>query len=166
MISLSSYGSPSSAQYAAVWIQRPGPSYQAIHGAGGAAYQQWFDKQNANGYVSTIITATGPQDSAIYSGVMEKISVSSWLQRCGMTVTDLEANMKAAYNNRQILKSFREYGTPSDRRYCAIWHHNPNFDKWTWSLSPSSSVYQTLFNSETTKPYWRPAYLSISEDQQ
>jgi Polyglycine hydrolase-like, structural repeat len=54
MISLSSYGSPSAAQYAAVWVQRPGPLYWAIHGADGPNYQKWFDTHSAEGYVSTI----------------------------------------------------------------------------------------------------------------
>jgi hypothetical protein len=38
MISLSTYGQPPNNVYAAVWVQRSGPSYWAIHNADGATY--------------------------------------------------------------------------------------------------------------------------------
>ena len=165
LISISVYGTPPSVEYAAVWEQRPASSWVAIHGVDSAAYQNWFNQQTALGYVSTLISATGPRKRAVYMGVMEKISVSSWVQRCDMTGADFQSSSNQAGNKRQILKSFREYGTTSDRRYCAIWHANPNFDKWEYWYSQSYADYQNTFNIQTSKPYWRPAYLSVSEDQ-
>ncbi|KIK58233.1 hypothetical protein GYMLUDRAFT_202701 [Collybiopsis luxurians FD-317 M1] len=166
LISLSSYGSSSSALYAAVWVQRSGPSWSAIHNANATAYQAWFDEYSAQGYVSTIVSVTGPREEAVYSGVMEQISVTSWVQWCDMTLSDFNNNDQEARGARQILRSFREYGTSSDRRYCAVWHANPTYDKSSLFNSPmTASDYQAVFDSETTKPYWRPGYLSISEDQ-
>jgi hypothetical protein len=43
IISLSVYGQPPNHRYAAVWVQRPGPSSYAIHEASVSAYQYFFD---------------------------------------------------------------------------------------------------------------------------
>jgi hypothetical protein len=72
MISLSVYGQPPDHRYAAVWVNRTEPLYSAIHEASAAAYQSFFDTQTANGYVSIIITVTGPPSAPIFAGVMEK----------------------------------------------------------------------------------------------
>ena len=39
MISLSVYGDPGDARYAAVWVQRGGPAWVAVHGVNAAGYQ-------------------------------------------------------------------------------------------------------------------------------
>jgi hypothetical protein len=33
-------------------------------------------------------------------------------------------------------------------------------------VDESYSAYQTTFNAETTKPFWRPSYLSVSKDHE
>jgi len=164
LISLSTYGTPPNNLYAAVWVQRSGVAWQAIHNSNGANYQTWFDTQAAAGYVSTIITVTGSGSSAIFAGVMEKISASGWYQKCGLTEAQFSTENTNAMANRYILKSFTEYGTASDRQYCGIWHYNDIFDKYTAFSALSYDAYQNTFNSETTKPFWRPSYVTVSED--
>ncbi|PPQ97287.1 hypothetical protein CVT26_006680 [Gymnopilus dilepis] len=146
MISLSVYGQPPNHLYAAVWVQRAGSSYQAIHEASASAYQSWFDTNNQAGYVSTLVTVTGSSSSPVYAGVMEKNGVTNWYQKCGLTNSQYLNELNSAQVNRYFLKSFAEYGSSSDRRYCGI------------------CAYQATFNAETSKPFWRPSYLSVSED--
>lgn len=43
MLNISVYGDNSKARYAAVWVQRSGPAWQAIHGVSATTYQKWFD---------------------------------------------------------------------------------------------------------------------------
>ena len=131
MISLSAYGQPPSNHYAAVWIQRSGPSYFAIHQASASTYQSWFSTHAAAGYVSTIITVTGPASGPIFAGIMEQNGVSSWYQKCGLTNSQYQTEVNNAHNNRFILKSFTEYGSASDRLYCGIWHANDQWDQFT-----------------------------------
>ncbi|KAF8909654.1 penicillin-binding protein [Gymnopilus junonius] len=164
MISLSAYGQPPNNLYTAVWVQRSGSSWQAIHEASASAYQSWFDTNNQAGYVSTIVTVTGPSSSPVYAGVMEKNGVTDWYQKCGLTNSQYYNELNSAQINRFFLKSFAEYGSASDRRYCGIWYYNQQYDKYTAFVDDSYNVYQTTFNAETTKPYWRPSYLSVSED--
>jgi len=164
MISLSVYGQPPNHRYAAVWVQRSGPSYFAIHEASGSAYQSFFDLHAKDGYVSTIVTVTGPPSAPIFAGVMERNGVTNWYQLCGLTNSQYTTALTNAAANRYILKSFAEYGSPSDRRYCGVWYYNDPWDKYTTFVDESYTEYQNTFNSETKKPFWRPSYLSVSED--
>lgn len=164
MISLSAYGQPPNNVYAAVWVQRSGPSYYAIHQATASQYQSFFDTYAAKGYVSTIITVTGPASGPIFSGIMVQNGVSNWYQKCGLTQLQYSEESSTAQTSRYILKSFTEYGTTSDRLYCGLWYANDQFDKYTTFYDETYSEYQSLFNSETTKPFWRPSCLAVSED--
>ena len=165
MISLSVYGQPPNHHYAAVWVQRPGPSYYAIHEASGAAYQSFFDTHAQDGYVSTIVTVTGPPSAPIFSGVMEQNGVTNWYQLCGLTNTQYTTELQHAQANRYILKSFTEYGSLSDRRYCGVWYYNDQLEIYTYFVDQSYVASQRTFDSETQKPWWRrPSYLSVSED--
>jgi CubicO group peptidase (beta-lactamase class C family) len=164
MLSLSAYGSP--VKYAAIWVQRPGPAYSAIHGASASVYQNWFDTWSAKGYVSTIVTVTGPAENPTYAGVMEQIKVPSWFQRCGINKDDFEKLNRELKPKSMMLKSFREYGSAANRRYCGLWHGTDGYEKWTSSLTDSYNNYQLRFNAEVQKRYWRPAYVTDSEDHQ
>ena len=166
MISLSVYGQPPNHLYAAVWVQRLGSSYFAIHEASGSAYQSFFDSHVPDGFVSTIVTVTGPSSTPIFAGVMEQNGVTNWYQKCGLTNSQYTTELSNAQANRYILKSFTEYGSPSDRLYCAVWYYNDQLDNYTTFVDESYSAYQTTFNAETAKPSWRPSYLSISEDHE
>jgi hypothetical protein len=167
LASLSLYGSRGSETYATVWLQEVWPAWKEIHGVNAADYQTWFDQNTSpsQGYVPTLISALGPLNNAVYASVVEKLPGVSFQQTCEMTPQQFLDNSANHYNNHMIMKSFTEYGTADDRRYCAIWHSNPNNEKWVWDKSLTYADYQTLFDSQTTKPYWRPAYLSVSGDQ-
>ncbi|KAF2139589.1 uncharacterized protein K452DRAFT_320241 [Aplosporella prunicola CBS 121167] len=162
LISLSSYGSPSAARHAAVWVQRSGPSITAIHDVNTTTFQAWIDEHSAE-FVPTVVTATGPQDSAVFSGVMEKGN-TAWTQKCDMSADEFEGNDQGARAMNQLLMSFHQYGSASDYRFCAIWQANTNKDKWIKYKSPMpSNQFQGVLESESSKPYWRPASISINE---
>ncbi|KAB2578106.1 UPF0214 protein YfeW [Lasiodiplodia theobromae] len=163
IISLSSYGGASDSQYAAVWVQRNGPAFTAVHNVNASAFQSWMD-EHSTGYVPTLIAVTGPSDSAVYSGVME-VGNTTWTQKCNMTQDQFAGNDQGANAMRQSLKSFKQYGTPGDYRFCAIWHANPDYDKWVAYRSNSPvENFQDVVDTETSKPYWRPTSLSIADD--
>jgi hypothetical protein len=95
---------------------------------------------------------------------MEQNGVTNWYQKCGLTNNQYTTELNNARSNLYILKSFTEYGSPSYRRYCGVWYHNDQSDKYTTFVDESYSEYQTTFDAETKKPFWRPSYLSVSED--
>lgn len=164
--SLSVHGQPPAAnvRYSAVWIQRSGPAFQDAHGLNFADFAAWAQEYTAQGYVATLVSATGPADTAVFTGLMEKIAVSNWTQLCGIDSNDFTARQGTAWTEGVYLKSFREYGTPSARRFCAIWHENKQHDRSSWWTGLTHDQYQVRFTAEATKPYWHPGYVTESED--
>src|ERR1700694_392416 len=176
MISLSVYGDPGDARYAAVWVQRPGPAWVAVHGVDSAGYQSFFDNWTAKGYVPVLVSATGTSSNAIIAAVFEQGIPGAWLARHGMT-SGPEANAgtfqhlnKTASDQKMILRSVAIYGTANDQRYTAVWHANPGYVKWHVHPSDTGASYQVVFNAETQLPGYqlagyRPDYVALSGDQ-
>ena len=50
MISLSVYGDPADARYAAVWVKRTGAAWVALHGVDSGGYKSFFNNCTAKGY--------------------------------------------------------------------------------------------------------------------
>ena len=176
MISLSVYGDPGEARYAAVWVQRPGPAWVAVHGVDSAGYQSFFNNSTAKGYVPVLVSATGTSSNAIFAAVFEQGIPGGWLARHGMTsgpetnAGTLQNLNKTARDHKMIVRSVAIYGTSNDRRYAAVWHANPGFVKWHVHPSDTGASYQVIFNAETKLPGYqlagyRPAYVALSGDQ-
>jgi CubicO group peptidase (beta-lactamase class C family) len=176
MISLSVYGDPGDARYAAVWVQRSGPAWVAVHGVDSAGYQSFFNNWTAKGFVPVLVSASGASNNAIFAAVFEQGISGPWFARHGMT-SGPEANagtfqnfIKTAADQKLILRSVTIYGTPSDRRYAAVWHSNPLYVKWHVHAADTGASYQVVFNAETQLPGYqlagyRPAYVTLSVDQ-
>jgi hypothetical protein len=171
MISLSVYGEPADARYAAVWVQRQGAAWVAVHGVDGAGYQSFFDMWTARGYVPVLVSATGAVNNAVFAAVFEQGIPGGWFARHGMT-SGPEANAGTFQNQNMVaraskmsLRSFAIYGSASDRRFIGVWHSNPGFVKWHVHPSDTASSYQTVFNAETQLPWYRPAFVVLAGDQ-
>jgi len=169
MISLSVYGDPGNALYAAVWVQRTGPAWQAIHGVDAADYQSFFSKWSAAGYYPVLVSATGGANDAVFASVFEQGNPGPWSAQHGMTAAAFAAANESALDNGQMIRSFSIYGTASDRRYAAIWHSNPTYVKWHVHPADAASAFQTNFTAETQLPgvylnAYRPAYVALSSD--
>src|SRR5260370_28828089 len=85
IISLSVYADPGDARYAAVWVQRPGPAWVAVHGVNSADYQTFFNTHTAQGYVPVLVTATGASNNAIFAAVFDKGIAGAQVARHGNT---------------------------------------------------------------------------------
>ncbi len=175
MISLSVYGDPGDPLYAAVWIQRQGPAWVAVHGVDSAGYQSFFNNWTAKGYVPVLVSATGTISNAIFAAVFEQGITGPWFARHGMTSgsaanTGTFQNQNAvAAAGKMILRSVAIYGTATDRRYAAVWHPNPVYVKWHVHPSDTGVSYQVVFNAETQLPglelaAYRPAFVAVSGD--
>jgi CubicO group peptidase (beta-lactamase class C family) len=175
MISLSVYGDPGDARYAAVWVKRPGPAWVAVHGVDSDGYQSFFNNWTAKGYVPVLVSATGTGSNAHFAAVFEQGIHGAWSARHGMTsgpethAGTFQNLNKTARNQKMTLRSVAIYGTAGDRRYAAVWHSNPGFVKWHVHPSDTGESYQGIFNAETQLPGYRlagyrPAYVALSGD--
>jgi CubicO group peptidase (beta-lactamase class C family) len=176
MISLSVYGDSNSPLYAAVWVQRGGPAWVAVHGIDAAAYQSFFNTQTAKGFIPVLVSATGAYASAVFAAVFEQGIQGPWqarhgvpagLQNQGGSFDNLNASFAA---QGLYIRSFAIYGASNDRRYIAVWHANPGYVKWHVHSADAAPNYQTTFNAETQLPGYglhgyRPAFVALSADQ-
>jgi len=176
MISLSVYGDYSSPLYAAVWVQRSGPAYVAVHGINANDYQTFFNTWTAKGYVPVLVSATGPIASAVFAAVFEQGIQGPWQARHGVPAGPVNQGGSFDYFNSSFaaqslyIRSFAIYGDSNNRYYIAVWHANPGYVKWHVHSADPAANYQTTFNTETQLPGYglhgyRPAYVALSGDQ-
>jgi hypothetical protein len=163
IISLSVYGG-SDPRYAAVWVKRSGPAWQAFHGRDAAGYQAFFNEWTGKGYLPRIITVTGSGTSAVFAAVFEKMTVAgSWFARHGIDKAAFDQANNDAHTNGQILISAAVYGTPSNRAYAGIWMPNSGNVQWLVHLDANGTDYQVWFDGATQIPM-RPALVIPTED--
>jgi len=163
-ISISVYGDPPNVHYAAVWVDRPGPAFAAVHGLNAHDYQAAFESWRNKGYAPTIVAATGAANNPVYAAVFEHGVQGAWRARHGMTGAEFDNEVKAAANAQQKLRWAAIYGAANDPRYIAVWHANPGWSKWHVFGNVKSSDYQALFQAQTQIPHFRPACVSVASD--
>lgn len=170
MISLSVYGDPGNALYAAVWVLRPMPGWVAVHGINAAQYQSWFNTWAAQGYASQLVSATGSGSNAVFAAVMIQGVTGGWIARHNLSAADFASQNAAAQSANMIPVCVSIYGDPGSPTYAGIWRANPGFTKWLVNPADPAPSYQTTFNTDTQLPGytlngWRPAYVAVSSDQ-
>ncbi len=170
MISLSVYGDPGNALYAAVWVNRPMPRWEAIHGVNATEYQNWFNTWAAQGYASELVSATGSGNDAIFAAVMIQGVPGGWTARHNLSAAGFASQNSAAQSANMIPICVSIYGDPGQPAYAGIWRANPGFTKWLVNPADPAPWYQTTFDTDTQLPGytlngWRPAYVAVSSDQ-
>jgi CubicO group peptidase (beta-lactamase class C family) len=168
-ISLSVYGDPSNALYAAVWVQGPSPAWLALHNVDGAGYQNWINTQvEPQGYRVAIVSVTGSGNNLVFAALAIKDG-AGWVARHGMTDGDgsdpnsFVSWQNTALGNGMILTSVAIYGSPAARTYAATWETNAGTVQWSWIQNVDQASYQNYFNGFTMIPT-RPAYTAVSSD--
>jgi CubicO group peptidase (beta-lactamase class C family) len=161
-------GSAPNARYAAVWVQRPGPAWRAVHGINAQQYQAAFDEAAQAGFAPVLISATGSFGDAVFAACFEQGHNHGWFAHHGMAWGD--DNMPGTFVNAQkraqdqgfIPKSLCVYGNAADRRFAGVWHENTQKTAWSWWMG-DPGFYQKIFNAETGG-HMRPGLLDVADD--
>ncbi len=167
-ISLNVSGDPTDARFAAVWQQRAGPPWWAVHGLSAPEYQARFDALVAGGYAPMLISATGPADRATFCAVFEHGVSVPWYARHGLRwdpVTDPDTithENQRAFDQGYLPRCLAVYGDPSDRRFAGVWRRNDDPAPWSWWWT-DPDAYQRYFDGEVAAGL-RPSYLSVAPD--
>ncbi len=99
MITLSVYGARGNEQYAAVWVERGGPDWSAVHGVDAAGYQLAFNNAATSGFRPLLLSVTGPAHDPVFAGTFERTSLPIPLTRFGLVrgaVTDPDRVLRPA----------------------------------------------------------------------
>jgi hypothetical protein len=165
--SLSVSGVPADARYAAVWQQRPGPVWVAVHGLRASQYQARFDTLTGEGFAPVLVSATGGASDAILAAVFELGVSSPWYARHGLRwdesapIGSVNFENQRAFDQGYIPICLCVYGNPGDERFAGIWVKNNNPVPWSWWWT-DPNIYQHFFDAEVDAGT-RPAYLSVAE---
>lgn len=160
IISICVYGHPSSPHYAAVWVQRGGPAWQAAHGLTADQYQAFVNQWSGKGYYPILVSATGAGD-AVFATVWQQGNPGVWKARHGMTEAQFQSECNSAVANSQVPASVSIYGDDAQRLYAAVWL--TGLARWTYHSSDAESAYQAWFNAAIQPPL-RPGYVALSKN--
>ena len=165
--SLSVSGAPADARYAAVWQQRPGPAWVAVHGLNASQYQARFDTLTGEGFAPILVSATGGASDAIFAAVFENGVSSPWYARHGLSWDESAPSGSVNFENQRALDQgyipfcLCVYGNPGDERFAGIWVKNDKPVPWSWWWT-DPNIYQHFFDAEVDAGT-RPAYLSVAQ---
>lgn len=161
MISLSVYGSPGDARYAAVWVQRPGPAYIAFHNRSADDYQGLVDRLTPQGYVPVLLSATGDFGNATFAGVFEQLNVP-WQGRHQITREQFDADDDTNQKRGLALRDFCCYGSVDQPLIAAVWlPASLSVHQSTWRFF-DRNTYQQLFDAVIARDN-RPFLVSVSD---
>ncbi|HEY0422578.1 MAG TPA: serine hydrolase, partial [Rhodopila sp.] len=167
-VSISVSGNPLDARYAAVWVHRPGPAWQAMHGISSAQYQARFDELVSQGYAPILVSATSFGGVEVFAAVFEQGVTDPWFARHDLRwdpVTDpntITHENQRAFDQGFIPRCLAVYGPSSDPRFAGIWVKNTAPTPWSWWWTPPDA-YQRFFDAELVAGL-RPSYLSVASD--
>ena len=153
LVSINVSGDPGDARYAAIWFQRAGADWQALHGFNAEQYQQRFDALVAQGYAPILVSATGSFQTAIFAAVFERRNSRAWFARHGLNWDSNAAQgsinfeNQRAFNEGFIPVSLAAYGTPDDPRFAGVWVRNDTPVPWSWWWA-DPMTYQRFFTAE------------------
>jgi CubicO group peptidase (beta-lactamase class C family) len=172
LISISVYGSSGNERYAAVWVERAGPNWSAVHGVDAAGYQAAFNAAVAVGFIPVLLAATGPANNPVFAGTFEQSPLPVPLTRFGLVrgaVGDpntIDHWTDQARQNGWYPTSLSIYGSGTDLRYAGIWVSNPDGTCWTTEgLADTAASHQARFNA-LAPARARPALVAVSPDGQ
>jgi CubicO group peptidase (beta-lactamase class C family) len=170
MISLSVYGRRGDERYAAVWVERAGPGWSAVHGINGPAYQLAFNNHTAAGFRPVLLSVTGPANDPVFAGTFERSPLPTPLTRFGLirgTVNDsnsIDHWIDQARKNGWYPTSLSIYGTSSDPRYAIIMEDNPDGICWTMDgLLDTAADHQARFDA-LVPAHARLVHVAVSPD--
>jgi hypothetical protein len=91
--------------------------------------QKIFDDMVKQGFGPYILTATGPANSAAFSGVFTPMSAIP-LTRLNLTGSQFDELNKQQKLKGNIIIWADVFGTPQDTRYTGVWGPNPSRQAW------------------------------------
>lgn len=192
-ISLSVYGTYADHQYAAVWVQRPGPAFQELHDLDYAQLNISSVQLAKQGYQLTQIAAGGTAKQPVFAAVFEKIadgngydahfglhqatdgqnppddpnSIDYYLYKMRQFGNDKIPLLKDRPIEQTII-SQAVYGSSGDPRFAIVIRNNPARLGWNSDLYPNNTLdsvsdYQHRFDAHSSQ-WHRPALTAVSQD--
>ncbi len=176
LLSLSLYGDPPQALYAALWIKRAGPAFLTFQDINEQQLQNLLASSGTRRYQPTILTITGSGSQALFAGVLEQKvapSIVKYHLLSDPTFADPQQEQPTiqywsawAGANNYLLRWGALYGDARQPLYAGIWEKDTNGVAWNWDdgFYESLDDYQRRLTAEIAQ-WTQPTFLTISSDQ-
>jgi CubicO group peptidase (beta-lactamase class C family) len=159
MIALTVYGTVASPNYAAVWVQRPGPAVAAFHGLNGTEYQAFVNTWWPLGYRPRILSATGSAADPRFAGTFELTNAPGWASH-GLTEAEFWTERNTAQASGWDVTTVDIYGSGADPRYVVSF--GPVAAGQAEVVSSGVDGYQTHFDA-LAAGHNRPALVAFND---
>lgn len=120
---VSGYTDGGEERYAAIWVQRAGPAWQAVHGQTAGQYQATFDRLTAEGYHPVEVSGYEVAGTTKYAALFEAGSALPWVARHGLDATDYQATFTDLRYQAYRPLSVSGYATAGGPRFAAVWEN-------------------------------------------
>ncbi|MBF9130159.1 serine hydrolase [Plantactinospora sp. S1510] len=167
-VALNVSGDPGDPRYAAVWVRRPGPAWQGVHGLSARDYQSCVDELSDLGFAPTVLSVVGTSGAEVFAAVFEQRADEQWFARHGLgwgpdtNPDSLAFQQRRAYDEGYVPRCLAVYGQPTDRRFAGVWVRNSDAVPWSWWWT-DCGAYQRFF-AGLVEGGMRPAALSVATD--
>jgi CubicO group peptidase (beta-lactamase class C family) len=161
-------GDPGNARYAAVWVKSDGRAWAGVHNLHADDYQRRFSELTGRGLTPSVVSATGPLDSAIFAALFEQRDVGRWTARHNLPwggsgqPDTMVGQSEQAYADGQVPRCLAVYGTGADRRFAGIWWEARDGIAASWWLG-DGDFHQRLFDAQVAGGN-RPSSLAVSDE--
>ncbi len=148
-----SYPQNNTVRYAAIFEKRPGPAWQAYHGASPATHQKRFNTLVSQGYHPVNISAVSANGKVRITALYEKNPVGSFVARLGIPVNEYQARFDENAKAGRYLVYLNAYQHKGKTYFSAIWQEKPPAN----SIARHGMVntqFQTTRQQMTTKGYY------------
>lgn len=139
-------------RFAAIWEQKPGPSWVARHNLTHAQYQSEFDALARLGYRLVVVDGYEYAGEARYAAIWEQKSGPAWVARHGMTAAAYQAQFDHWVSQGYRLTWVQGYGVGGYDYYAAIWEKTSG-PAWVARHGMTSAQYQAEFNTYTGRGF-------------
>jgi hypothetical protein len=121
LTSVAGYSEGRGARFNAVWVQQPGPAWQARHGLTADEYQAAFDALVGQGFRLTCVSGYAENGAARYAAIWEQRDGPEWQARHGLSRADYQATFDAMAGQGLVPVQVCGYRVGVDVRFAAIW---------------------------------------------
>lgn len=164
-LSISVYGPASSPRYAAVWVKREGPSFETFQGLNVNEVAALDAEYRQQGYVPTMITATGEPWGTVFAGVYEYAGdqdTSSHSLSLINTAGELRDQVTALLQDEgtSVLRSVTSYGSGPNQKFAFITAPNDTLANWDASVNDEGADWKRT-NTALRPAGFRPRIVAL-----
>ena len=146
LVDVSGYADGASVRYAAVWVHRAGPPWQARHGVAAADYQQVFDALVNQGLHPVRVNGYATPAGAAFASIWEGGPTAPVVARHGLDGAAYQAEFDRLVALGHRLVDISGYVDNGQLRYAAIWRQQAG-PAWQARHNLDAQAYQTAFDT-------------------